>query len=162
MLSASSARSRASKLFALWRAGESRPALNFLTGGMGLLRRSVSAPGGGMPMSRVNDRSSLKRAARTAIVFLAAGALTLSSVADGFARSMGSGGGGGGRVMGGDGMRSPGGGGRYPGNDGPRYPGGGGGSAPPSDQTSRQAVTGTRWRQPGSALARFARLPRQP
>ena len=75
-------------------------------------------------MSRVNDRSSLRRAARTAIAFLAAGALTLSSVADGLARSMG--GGGGGRVMGGDGMRSPGGGGRYPGNDGPRYPGGGG------------------------------------
>ena len=71
-------------------------------------------------MSGMKDRSSLKRAARVAIVLLAAGAMTFSSVADGFARSLG-----GGRGMGGDGMRTPGGGGRFPGNDGPRYPGGG-------------------------------------
>jgi len=71
-------------------------------------------------MSGMKDRSSLKRAARAAIVWLAAGAMTFSSVADGFARSLG----GGGRGVGGDGMRTPGGGGRFPGNDGPRYPGG--------------------------------------
>src|SRR2546423_5816303 len=73
-------------------------------------------------MAHTNDRSSLKFLARTAIVFLAAGAMSLSSVADGFARSLG----GGGRGMSGDGVGAPGGGGRFPGNDGSRYPGGGG------------------------------------
>src|SRR5262245_22968589 len=68
--------------------------------------------------------SSLKRTARVALVMLTAGTMTLSCVADSFARGLG-----GGR-MGGDGMRGPsnnGGGGRYPGGDGPRFPGGGGG-----------------------------------
>src|SRR5947209_7274440 len=89
---------------------------------MRLVRGGLSASGGGTPMSRINDRSSLKQAARTALVLLAASAMTLSSVADGFARSLG----GGGRGMGGDGMRTPGNGGRFPGNDGQRYPGSGG------------------------------------
>src|SRR6185436_10185508 len=74
-------------------------------------------------MSGIDRQSRLKRAARMTVVALAAGAMTLSSVADGFARSLG----GGGRGFGGDGMRSPGNGGRFPGNDGPRFPGGGGG-----------------------------------
>src|SRR6185503_19583411 len=73
-------------------------------------------------MSGLDRRSPLKRAARMTVVVLAAGAMTLSSVADGFARSLG----GGGRGFGGDGMRPPGHGGRFPGNDGPRFPGGGG------------------------------------
>src|SRR5215217_4846469 len=89
---------------------------------MELWRGSMSATCGGMPMFSTNGGSCLKQPARTAVVVLAAGALMLSSVADGFARSLG----GGGRGMGGDGMRTPGGGGRFPGNDGPRYPGGGG------------------------------------
>jgi len=74
-------------------------------------------------MSGIDRRSPLKRAARMTVVALAAGAMTLASVADGFARSLG----GGGRGFGGDGMRSFGNGGRFPGNDGPRFPGGGGG-----------------------------------
>ena len=63
---------------------------------------------------------SIRRMARIALVTLTAGAMTLSSVADGFARNLG-----GGHGFGGDGMRNPGG-GRFPGGDGPRYPGGGG------------------------------------
>lgn len=69
-------------------------------------------------------RSPVGRIARVAFALLAAGAMTLSSIADGVAQRSGFGGG---RVPGGDGMRSPGNGGRFPGNDGPRYPGGGGG-----------------------------------
>src|SRR5947209_1020938 len=64
-------------------------------------------------MSAVDPRCPVKRAARMTLVILAAGAMTLSSIADGFAQ------------RGGGGMRSPGNGGRFPGNDGPRYPGGG-------------------------------------
>ena len=73
--------------------------------------------------------SSIRRTARVALVALAASAIVLSSVADGFAQRLGGFGGG----FGG-GMRSPGtmgggggfGGGRFPGGDGPRFPGGGG------------------------------------
>jgi subtilisin family serine protease len=76
----------------------------------------------------IDPRSfSIRRMARVASVMLTVGAMTLASVADGFAQR---GGFGGGRGLGGDGMRSPGnmgGGGRFPGNDGPRYPGGGSG-----------------------------------
>src|SRR6185436_17808085 len=74
-------------------------------------------------MSGIDRQSRLKRAVRMTIVALAAGAMTLSSVADDFARSLG----GGGRGFGGDGMRSPGNGGRFPGHDGPRFRGGGAG-----------------------------------
>src|SRR5437764_1047820 len=73
-------------------------------------------------MSGIDPQFSLKCAARMAVVIVAAGAMTLSSIAEGFAQR----GFGGGRGFGGDGMRSPGTGGRFPGNDGPRYPGGGG------------------------------------
>jgi hypothetical protein len=73
------------------------------------------------------SKSSLKRIARVGIVMLAAGAMTLWSIADGFAQRggfpRGGGFGNGGRSPGGDGPRNPGGG--YPG--GPRFPGGGGG-----------------------------------
>src|SRR5437763_13881983 len=96
---------------------------------MGLLRGSVSARPGGTPMFSTKHRS-INRAARIVTVFLAAGALTISSIAESFAQR---GGFGGGRAMGG-GMNSPGGGRfpggdgpRNPGGDGPRYPGGGGG-----------------------------------
>ena len=67
----------------------------------------------------IRPRSSFRRAARIAVVMAAASAMTLSSIADGFARSLGG-------SFGGNGMRTPGDGGRFPGNDGPRYPGGGG------------------------------------
>jgi subtilisin family serine protease len=76
-------------------------------------------------MSRIDSKSAQSRIGRlthVALVLLASSAITLSAVADSFARSLG----GGGRGMGGDGMRSPGNGGRNPGGDGPRNPGGGG------------------------------------
>jgi hypothetical protein len=78
-------------------------------------------------MSGTPPRFSFQRFGRIATVMLAAGALTLALVADGFAQrggfSRGGGFGNGGRSPGGDGPRNPGGG--YPG--GPRFPGGGGG-----------------------------------
>jgi subtilisin family serine protease len=60
-----------------------------------------------------------------ALALCAAGVLTLSLVAESAAQR-----GFGGRVMGGDMMRSPGGIGRFPGNDGPRIPGGTGPRGP--------------------------------
>src|SRR3954447_25848148 len=107
---------------------------------MGLLRGSMSARRGGMPMSGTN-RS--KRNLRIALALTAAGAITFGAVADSFAQRGGFGGGrignfggggfsSGGRMPGGDGPRNPGGGylgGGYPG--GPRFPGGGGGIVVP-------------------------------
>src|SRR4051794_41210330 len=102
---------------------------------MGLLRGSMSARRGGMPMSGTN-RS--KRNLRIALALTAAGAITFGAVADSFAQRGGFGGGrignfgggsfsSGGRMPGGDGPRNPGGG--YPG--GQRFPGGGGGIVMP-------------------------------
>jgi subtilisin family serine protease len=62
-----------------------------------------------------------KRPFRVALVLLAAGAMTFSSVADSLAQRFG----GGGRTIGGIGGNMPGMGSRMPGNDGQRYPGGG-------------------------------------
>src|ERR1700752_1426683 len=90
---------------------------------MGLLRGSVSARRGGMPMFGANQ-SRKARTVRLGLALVAAGAITFGAVADSFAQRFGGGGGGfrPGSNFGGGGFSS---GGRFPGGDGPRNPGGG-------------------------------------
>src|SRR5262245_25654800 len=90
---------------------------------MGLLRGSMSARRGGMPMSGTNHSRKM-RTIRVGLALVAAGAVTFAAVADSFAQRFGGGGGGfrAGGNFGGGGFSN---GGRVPGGDGPRNPGGG-------------------------------------